>query len=32
MAHMDSLKSEDGPWESNQDLMLQNFYVGLVKV
>lgn len=29
---MDSLKSEDGLWESSQDPMLQNFYVGLVKV
>ncbi|KAG9205288.1 hypothetical protein G6514_008867 [Epicoccum nigrum] len=32
VAHMVNLKSEDGPWESSQDPMLQNFYVGLVKV
>jgi hypothetical protein len=32
VAHMVSLKSEDGPWESSQDPMPQNFYVGLVKV
>jgi hypothetical protein len=32
VAHMDNLKSEDGPWESNQGPMLQSFYVGLVKV